>query len=112
LQETFRRNGYGERQILHAVNPPTRAPPPCEDHTSVVFLPFIDITFNRISRVLSKHNIKTVGLPPQKLSSFLYPVKDHLALKTPGIYSILCECGKVHIGETGCSIETRVKEHH
>jgi hypothetical protein len=71
LQETFRNNGYNHRQILHALNPPTRSPPPREeDHTLVAFLPFVDTTFNHTSRVLSKHNIKTVGLPPWKLSSF------------------------------------------
>jgi hypothetical protein len=77
----------------------------------VAFLLLVDTTFNHISRVLPKHNIKTVGLPPRKLSSFLRPVKDHLALKTPGVYSIPCECGKMYIGQTGRSIETRVKEH-
>jgi hypothetical protein len=30
----------------------------------------------------------------------------------PGVYSIPCECGKVYTGQTGCSIETGVKEHH
>jgi hypothetical protein len=77
----------------------------------VAFLPLVHTTFNHISRVLPKHNIKTVGLPPRKLSSFLRPVKDHLALKTPGVYSIPCECEKMYIGQTGRSIETRVKEH-
>jgi hypothetical protein len=67
LTATFRNNGYGEKQVLRALNPLTRDPPPREDHTSVAFLPFVDITFNHISRVLSKHNIKTVGLPPRKL---------------------------------------------
>jgi predicted GIY-YIG superfamily endonuclease len=62
--------------------------------------------------MLSKHNIKTAGLPPRKLSSLLQPIMDNLALKTPGIYSIPCECGKVYIGQTGHSIDTRVKEHH
>jgi hypothetical protein len=99
--ETFRNNGCGERQILCALNPPKRAPPPCEDHTSMAFLPFIDITFNCISRALSKYNSKTVGFPPRKLSSFLHPMKDHVALKVPGVYIISCECGKVYIGQTG-----------
>jgi hypothetical protein len=53
-----------------------------------------------------------VGLPRRKLSSFLRPIKYDLALKTPGVCSIPCECGKVDIGQTGHSIETRVKEHH
>jgi hypothetical protein len=53
-----------------------------------------------------------VGLPPRKLSSFHCPIKDHLALKTPGVYSIPCECRKVYIEQTGRSIEARVKKHH
>jgi hypothetical protein len=112
LQETFRKDGYGEKQILHGLNPPTRAPPPHEDHTSVAFLPFVEITFNSISRVLSKHNIKTMGLPPRKLSTFICPIKDHLALKMPGVYSIPCKCRKVYIRQTGRSTRTKVKEHH
>jgi hypothetical protein len=67
---------------------------------------------NCISRVLSKHNMETVCLLSRKLSSFLRPIKDDLALKMPGVYSIPCEHGKVYIGQTGCLIETRVKEHH
>jgi hypothetical protein len=49
--------------------------------------------------------------PAKEASSLLRPIKDDLALKTPGVYSIPCECGEVCIGQTGCSIETRVKEH-
>jgi hypothetical protein len=62
--------------------------------------------------MLSRHNIKSVGLPPRKIASFLRPVKDDLGLKTPGVYSIPCECGQDYIGQTGRSIDTRIKEHH
>jgi hypothetical protein len=31
--------------------------------------------------------------------------------RTPGIYRIPCEWGKVYIGQTGCSMDTRLKEH-
>jgi len=42
--------------------------------------------------MLAKHNIKSVTLPPRKIFSYLPPVKDALGLRTPGIYSIPCEC--------------------
>jgi hypothetical protein len=32
--------------------------------------------------------------------------------KIAGVYSIPCECGKVYIDRTKCSIETWIKEHH
>ena len=34
------------------------------------------------------------------------------SLRTLGIYSILCECGRVYIGQSGRSIQTRIKEHN
>jgi hypothetical protein len=82
---------------------------PLEDrHKTVAFLPLIQNTFYHISRVLSKHNINMLGLPPRKTSKLLQPLKDDLGLKSPGI-----ECSKctVHSGQTTCSIETTVKEH-
>jgi hypothetical protein len=106
-------SGYSEWQILQAHKPLTRAPPQCgEESTSVAFLLFVGMTLNRISRVLPKHNVKMVGLQPRKLSSFLRSIKDDVALKMPGVWSIPCECGKVCVGQTGRSIETRVTEHH
>lgn len=61
--------------------------------------------------MLAKH-IKSVGLEMRKISIFIYPLKDSLELRTPGVYSIPYECGQVYIGETVQSIETRMKEHH
>jgi hypothetical protein len=112
LRDTFKRNGYGERQIGRALDPPKRAVTTPEKPTSVALFPFVSTNLNRISRVLSRHNIKSVGLPPMKISNFLRPVKDKLELKTPGVYGIPCECGQVYIGQTGRSIDTRIREHH
>ena len=39
------------------------------------------------------------------------PTKDSTGLRTPGIYKIPCECGKVYIGQSGRSIQLRLKEH-
>jgi hypothetical protein len=67
--------------------------------TLVAYLSFVGPT-NCISSMLTRHNIKTVGLLPKKAASFLWPIKDGLGLKTPCIYSIPCKCGKVYIGQT------------
>jgi len=61
--------------------------------------------------MLAKHNIKSVALPPRKIFGYLPPVKDALGLRTPGIYSIPCECGRVYIGQSGQSIQLCIKEH-
>ena len=63
--------------------------------------------------MLAKHNIKSVALPPRKIFNYLPPVvKDALRLCTPSIYSIPCECGRVYIGQSGQSIQLRIKEHN
>jgi hypothetical protein len=51
-----------------------------------------------------------VGLLPRKIPNFLRSVKDDLGLKMLGVYSIPCECSQVCIGQTGRSIDTRLKE--
>jgi hypothetical protein len=113
LHQTYPESGHSERQILRALNPPPEAPPQRnEDPDSVAVFPFVGATFNRTSRALSEHNTKTVVLPPRKLSSFLRPNKEDLAMKTPDVCSIPCECGKVYTGQTGRLIETTFKEHH
>jgi hypothetical protein len=62
--------------------------------------------------MLSKHNIKSVTLPPRKIFSHLPPVKDALGLRTPEIYSIPCECDRVYIEQSGRSVQLRIKEHN
>jgi hypothetical protein len=62
--------------------------------------------------MLAKHNIESVAPPPRKVFSYLSPVKDALGLRTPGIYRIPRECGRVYIGQSGRSIQIRIKEHN
>jgi len=42
---------------------------------------------------------------------FHQPLNDYLTLKTPGIHWIPWKRGFVYTWQTGCSTETRVKEH-
>jgi hypothetical protein len=85
---TFKENGYSRQQIQCALNPKVRIPKPKYKPTSIALLPYVQTTYGRLSRMLAKHNIKSVGLLPRKISSFLHPVKDDLGLRTPGVYSI------------------------
>jgi hypothetical protein len=61
--------------------------------------------------MLTRYNIKSVALPPKKISTFLLPIEDDLGLRIHGLYSIPCECGRVYIGQPDRSIEVRLKEH-
>jgi hypothetical protein len=110
LRTTLRQKGYSDQQIRLALNPLTRIAPALDKTVSVTFLPYVSMTFDRISILLSRHNIKSVGLRPKNIPGFLRPVKDDLGLKTPGVYSVPCKCCQVYIGQTDRYIETRVKE--
>ena len=41
----------------------------------------------------------------------MLPTKDAPGLRTLGIYKIPCECSKVYIGQSGRSIQLRIREH-
>jgi len=61
--------------------------------------------------MLARYNIKIVTIPPKKISSYMPLTKDAPGLRTPGIYKIPCECGKVYIRQSGRSVYVRIKEH-
>jgi len=42
---------------------------------------------------------------------YLIELDDAPGLRTPGIHKIPCECGKVYIGQSGRSVQLRIKEH-
>jgi hypothetical protein len=93
LKDVFKQNGYNDRQIHRALNRRPHLAQQDNKSNSAAFLPFVGTVFNRISRVLARHIIKSVGLPHMKLSSLLSPAKDHVGLRTPGVYRISYECG-------------------
>jgi hypothetical protein len=99
------------RQIYRVLDCLPNISQPEDNPDSIAFLPYVGTIFNRIGTVLSRHNIKSVGLPLKKLSSFLWPVKHSLGLRIPCAYRISCGCGKVYTGTTGRSVDTRLKEH-
>jgi hypothetical protein len=88
LKTAFRQNGYSDRQIRGALNRPDRVAPPPEITASVALQPYISTTFNIIGRLVSRHNVKSVGLPPEQIPSFLRRVKVNLELKAPGAYRV------------------------
>jgi hypothetical protein len=60
--------------------------------------------------MLAKY-IRSVALPSRKIFSYFPPVKDAMGLRTPGMYSIPCACGRGYIEQSGRYIQIRIKEH-
>jgi hypothetical protein len=83
----FRQNVYGNQQIQKAFNCPLRVAQPDNKPDSVTFLPYVRSIFNCISMVLSQH-MKSVGLPPRKILSYLQSVNSDLGLRTQELYNI------------------------
>jgi hypothetical protein len=111
LTTVFKNNGYSTQQIRRAMKLPTKTAKTNDKPISTAYIPYAQATYGRLSRMLAKHNIKSIPLPPKKISNYLPPVKDAMGLRTPGIYSIPCESGKVYIRQSGRSIQIRIKEH-
>jgi hypothetical protein len=68
LKDIFRHN---DRQIHRALNHHHESNQPDDHQDTVTFLPFLGTIFNMISRVMSRYNIKSMGLPPRKIYNFL-----------------------------------------
>jgi hypothetical protein len=100
LTTSFKNNGYTTQQIRRALKPQANTAKTNDKPTSTAHIPYTQTTYGRLSRMLAKHNIKSIAIPPKKISNYLPPVKDTVGLRTPGIYSIPCECGKVYIGQS------------
>jgi hypothetical protein len=77
----FKQNGCNDRQIHYVLYPPSREYTSREEPTLVAFLHFMAPIFNCISRVLMRHNVKTVGLSSRKVICFLQLIKDDLGLE-------------------------------
>jgi hypothetical protein len=112
LTSVFKMNGYSPQQIQRAMKPTVPATKKEDKPTSTVYLPHTQTTFGRLSRMLAKHNINSVALPHRKIANYLPPFKEAIGLRTPGIYSIPCECGSVYIGQSGRTIQHRINEHN
>jgi hypothetical protein len=73
LRAAFRQKGYRGLQIHNVLN----------TASSIAFLHYVRPILNRISRVLARHNIGR--LPNMNIASILWPVKDNLGFRPPGV---------------------------
>ena len=79
----------------------------------VALFPYEHLTFNKISRLLAKRNIKTIYIPRKKKTSCsLRLIKDNLGRKTSGV----CVRARVRAfvgggGDTSRTIDIRCQKH-
>ena len=117
LVNVFKGNGYNEKQIRNTIRKSQvqrqREGRNDDNVLKYIKLPYIQGTTDKIANILRKKQIKVAFSPPNTLKGMLDHAKDQTdPRKNKGVYSIPCDCGKVYIGETGRSIQTRLKEHN
>ena len=81
---------------------------------ATVVFPYVKNVSESIQRILTRLNIRTCFRPVRTLRQFLVHPKDQLPMSRVSrvVYSIPCQdCDKTYIGETGRTLEHRVKEH-
>ena len=93
-----------------------RRPQPDEEeqsHRTTEVIPYVAELSERVRRVCRDHNIRTAFKSTSTLRTTLVRVKDPIPIekKSGVVYEVPCSCGKVYIGETKRTLETRMKEH-
>jgi hypothetical protein len=66
------------------MDPATQTAKTNDKPTSTAFIRYTQTTHGRLSRMLAKHIIKSVSLPPRKIYSYLPPVEKFFGIKNAG----------------------------
>ena len=84
-----------------------------EENNFGIVLPYIQGTTDKIAKILRIINLKVCFSPPNSRRNMLDFSEDPIEPKIiQGVYAIPFSCGKIYIGEIGCSMKTRLKEHN
>jgi len=115
LLNVFKDNEYKKHHVIKAFQNSTKIPRNKEqtnNDVSKVFLPYIQGTTDKLSRILKKKSVGETLKPLNSIRNSLRLVKDHVdPIEHKGFYRILCLCGKQYIGETSRSFRIRIQEH-
>ena len=114
LEGVLQENGYPRPFIRRSLE---RRPQPDEEeqsHRTTVVIPYVAELSERVRRVCRDYNIRTAFKSASTLRTALVRVNDPIPIekKSGVVYEVPCSCGKVYIGETKRTLETRMKEHH
>ena len=116
MTQALHNNGYPRSLMTKNWRPTTTTPcnPDQDTPTAYMTLPYIRHLSKTIRRILSPLGIRTCFRPHCTLRQTLVRVKDSRPpQQRPGVvYRIPCgTCPKVYIGQTGRTLEHRLKEH-
>ena len=81
---------------------------------TTVCLPYVKGLAERIQKICSPYDIRTVFTSGSTLQRYLFRVKPptEFNMIKNCVYSIPCSCGKIYKGETGRPLKVRLEEQH
>ena len=111
LRHNLCRNNYPER----ITSAPRNLDRKLEDNTrklTTVCLPYVKGLAERIQKICSPYDIRTVFTSVSTLRRYLFRVKPptEFNITKNCVYSIPCSCGKIYKGETGRPLKVRLEE--
>ena len=118
LAKVFRSNHYPSnivrRVSRECIQQSISNPPEREKPITSICIPYIQGTSERIRHILTGYNIRTSFRVSNTIRQYLSRPKDVIPLlsRSGVVYSIPCnDCNYTYIGETGCHLSTRLKQH-
>ena len=112
LRHNLHRNNYQER----ITSAPKNLDRKIEDNNrklTTVCLPYVKGLAERIQKICSPYDIRTIFTSESILRRYLFRVKlptEFNNIKNR-VYSIPCSCGKIYKDETGRPLKVRLEEH-
>ncbi|KAJ8937075.1 hypothetical protein NQ318_009845 [Aromia moschata] len=111
IKEALTKNGYKEKDIDRVCRT-HRTKVKQEPTSPYACLPYVSGVTDKLKKTLSKKNIGVRFRTVKKIQQVLPSKKDPVPrLLTKGVYELKYICGKSYIGQTGRSIQCRIKEH-
>ena len=112
LRHDLHRNNYPER-IISALRNQDRRIEVNTQKLITVCLPYVKGLAERIQKISSPYNIRTVFTSGSTLWRYLFWVKPptEFNMNKNCVYPIPCSCGKIYKGETGRPLKVRLEEH-
>ena len=112
LRHNLHRNNYPERITSAPKNLDRRV----EDNTrklTTVCMPYVKGLTERIQKICSPYDIRTVFTSGSTLRSYLFRVKPlrEFNMTKNCVYSIPSSCGKIYKSETGRPLKVKLEEH-
>ena len=112
LRHNLHHNNYPECITLVPRNRDRRIEDNTQKLTTVCLL-YVKGLAERIQKICSPYDIRTVFTSGSTLRRYLFQVKPSTEFNMIKncVYSIPCSCGKIYKGETGRPLKVRLEEH-